>query len=296
MKFLKSLLGLLPIIVYLGIQVVFSFVGCFVYIFTIALQYAGSGNPVPNISPDEMTKAILMPVTLASQACAIIVFCIWYYIKYLRGGYRPDVIKKGVMGISLNAILVMLVAYGISNYLLQGIAIAAPSAMMKYEAYVESALLPEGTPIGSFIAAVILAPIVEELCFRGLTVRYLRLVGIKKWWVIIIQAAIFAIAHMQPVQSSYAFINGIFMGILMYKYDSILVTTLAHMFFNLIGSYVLPPLELKLAENGAFGIYLIVWGVVIIALGTLLYFRLFKQKDRIAVTRFNDPKKIQIQQ
>lgn len=61
----------------------------------------------------------------------------------------------------------------------------------------------------SIVATVILAPVVEELVFRGLTLRLLRRSGFSFLVANIIQAVLFGCYHMNLVQEYLRFWSGI---------------------------------------------------------------------------------------
>ncbi len=83
----------------------------------------------------------------------------------------------------------------------------------------------------------VLAPITEELLFRGIVQGELRRV-MSEPLAIILQALIFAAYHMQPVQSSYAILPGLLLGIAYAWSRSIWVPIVMHMVFNFFGSVV----------------------------------------------------------
>lgn len=103
------------------------------------------------------------------------------------------------------------------------------------------------------IAAVLLAPFGEELIFRGVIFYYAKkmmadLENRKKafWIANTVQALAFGLLHLNVVQSSYAFIIGLVLGYLAYRYQSIVPTILAHMLINGIGNLLVNPFAEKL--------------------------------------------------
>lgn len=80
-----------------------------------------------------------------------------------------------------------------------------------------------GKPMG-YIAIGILAPIAEEMCFRGAILRKLLTMFPKRqhWIAIAVSAVLFALAHFNVVQSLHAFLIGLLLGWLYYRTDSIL--------------------------------------------------------------------------
>ena len=79
-----------------------------------------------------------------------------------------------------------------------------------------------------FLSICILAPLVEELVFRGAILRAL-LQGMNSHWVaIVISALLFALVHMNPAQMPHAFCLGLLLGWLYYRTHSIIPGIMVH--------------------------------------------------------------------
>jgi len=96
-----------------------------------------------------------------------------------------------------------------------------------------------GKPMG-YIAIGILAPIAEEMCFRGAILRKLLTMFPKRqhWIAIAVSAVLFALAHFNVVQSIHAFLIGLLLGWLYYRTDSILPGIVFHWINNTV-AYVM---------------------------------------------------------
>ena len=90
-------------------------------------------------------------------------------------------------------------------------------------------------PVG-FITAAFVAPVVEEVVFRGAILRALLQKKWNPWYAIVISAAIFGIIHLNLTQGVSAFAVGIFMGWLCYRTRSIWPGVIIHMMNNTISS------------------------------------------------------------
>lgn len=88
-------------------------------------------------------------------------------------------------------------------------------------------------PIG-FVTASFVAPVVEEVVFRGAILRALLQKKWNPWIAIVISAAIFGIIHFNLTQGVSAFVVGIFMGWLFYRTRSIWPCVILHMMNNTI--------------------------------------------------------------
>ena len=79
------------------------------------------------------------------------------------------------------------------------------------------------------------APIVEEVCFRGLFWGSLAKRGISPWWVTIWTALAFAVFHLEPVRMPLLFVTGLLLGYLRQRTGRLGAPILAHMVNNSVG-------------------------------------------------------------
>lgn len=86
----------------------------------------------------------------------------------------------------------------------------------------------------SFITVVIVSPLIEEAIYRffilGISERFLGFAVAN-----VIQAALFGILHLNPVQSIYAFLLGLLIGILKKYSGTVAACIMFHLTFNLTG-------------------------------------------------------------
>ena len=103
---------------------------------------------------------------------------------------------------------------------------------------------------GYFVVGL-LAPLAEELVFRGAVLRALLRWHKNAWVGIAISAALFALIHMNPAQLPHAFLVGLLLGWMYYRTDSIVPGVVFHWVNNTV-AYVLyhiyPDSSLKLAD------------------------------------------------
>ena len=92
--------------------------------------------------------------------------------------------------------------------------------------------------VGTFFSICILAPIVEELFFRGVVERILLKLKTSPWVGIIASAMLFTMMHEFPYQAISAFIGGVIYGWVYYKTKSIYLTFSMHAVNNIIASIV----------------------------------------------------------
>ena len=125
-------------------------------------------------------------------------------------------------------------------FILGGFSKAFPQLFTKYKANI-STLIPSGTSAVStvliLLSVILLSPIAEELLFRGVSFSYARRIS-GPVSTIMITAILFGIYHFDPVQSIYACIAGIILGILKERTGKLYSPILFHIAFNLT-SYLL---------------------------------------------------------
>ena len=132
--------------------------------------------------------------------------------------------------------LISLGVSGISNlwiFLMQFLATYSPTIKSSLESFIQHDKIFNANPILTFISVAILAPIVEEIIFRGIIFN-----EASKYkggaFPIIISALLFGLAHMQPIQIVYAFIVGLIFGFVYSKTHSLPIVMFLHMLNNLL--------------------------------------------------------------
>lgn len=104
-----------------------------------------------------------------------------------------------------------------------------PDAWM--EGYLEASSGLEDTGALAFIAVALVAPVVEEIIFRGLV--YTRLEqGLPRALAVVLSAAIFGACHGELVWFCYAFVLGLLFSLIACATRSILPGMLMHILFN----------------------------------------------------------------
>lgn len=117
-----------------------------------------------------------------------------------------------------------------------------PKTFAEYFSLADS-LAGQGVSVLMIISVIFIAPIAEELIFRGLTFRYAIKI-MPAWLAVSFQAVIFGIYHGNIVQGIYAFLIGLLFGLLVYKTDSLIPSVLLHCFIN-AGAYLVPSVLLN---------------------------------------------------
>lgn len=183
------------------------------------------------LNPDTMDSVLIL---IPYQFIEIAVFYCWYRrMVVIKTEIRTRLFQWKNIG------LIVLLAIG-NNLLISGaMDLLLPHLGKLGENYIDMMNnLFESNVILIFISSIILAPISEELIFRGVIMKKAR--DVFPFAVAnVIQALLFGVMHGNIIQGSYAFVLGLSLGYVTYKFETILPAILIHCMLNLLGSYLL---------------------------------------------------------
>lgn len=233
-------LSVLTLLVALSVQIVGSVLVVFPYAFVAGFQAAANGQSNSQMAENlmgnmgEITGIILVVVGVL----LLLVFIPWFYFgcgrQKITGESARRVFAPQTLLVAI--IIAMGLNYGI-NCLLQLVYAMAPKVLENYQQLMENAGI--GTNLWANAAAVVMAPLGEELIFRGVAFHYARkaVAGMKNpkvafWIANCMQALLFGIYHLNLVQGIYAFAIGLALGYLCHRYRSVIPGMLAHLVFN----------------------------------------------------------------
>lgn len=276
-KVLRWLAVLGPIVLGTVVTYVCAFLGIIACSFALGFQMALSGEMKADTMQLGYTAMNLylenaMLITFLSQILNLIIFVILYRLMGYKKFVNPcKVVKwKNVGVIALVAVGMQL----LTNIALSIVAVFAPETINQYSELMEMAGLDELTVV-TVLATVIMAPLVEELMFRGVTMKLLEKAGAKFWLANIIQAVLFGVYHMNLVQGVYAAVLGLVLGYLGRRYKTLWAPMLMHLVFN-GSSLVISAFAEYLPENIITYIGFVVVGVICMV-GAFLIARTEKQ-------------------
>lgn len=228
--------SLLPVIFLFILQVVATIP---VMILFVAKKSSGGDISVvlqtlTDISSDQQ---FTQTVNIVYAILALLVFGLWYQKVFVRP-FR-DRPKKQPSGYSFHTIASMIfLGIGlqyVTTLLMDGLGKVRPDWIAKYNANMDLQGY-SNLSILLIIYSVLLAPIVEELIFRGLIFRYARH-AMPFWFANIWQALLFGFVHLNLVQGLYAFAMGLFLGWVCRRGHGIRYSIPVHIVFNLIGCF-----------------------------------------------------------
>lgn len=161
------------------------------------------------------------------------------------------------------------------------------------ESYSDASSTLESVGIVAFLSTAIVAPIVEEVIFRGLIFTRLRQV-MPRWPAILLSAAVFGICHGEIIWVCYAFSLGVILALLAETTHSILPGMLFHVCFNATNSLMMLLVSALSEEDtaaltiiGLLSLLLATGGTAVCA--TMLRRALKKQPPLLPGTAGEDP-------
>lgn len=222
------------------------------------------------LGPKEST-----PITLvAGHVGFILVFGLWYAFGLKKLRYAKKSMKKVATPGNLGGLLVL--SLGLSFFMSFGLSLVNPiipeEIIERYVQMMEEAQL--GESLFTNLAGCFLAPIGEELIFRGVMLYFLLKVikGLKSekvlfWVVNLVQAVAFGALHGNMYQGMYATLLGLLIGFMAYKSNTILVPILIHMIYNILQIVLMDPIATVLPENVVVYALLTVAGLAVMIVG-----------------------------
>lgn len=243
MKILKKigsvLFCLLPVLLAFGIQLVVSIVGVILKLVLMLGQDPSLINSIA--SPDFVTKLLgdskfLAGISAIYAVIAALVLGFWYWKRFVpKKQPRREVSSIINPRILAGLVLLMLGMQYISTYLVMVVSAINPAWYDTYKELMESIGFGNVTVILA-LYSIFIAPVSEELIFRGVTMKYAAK-AMPFFLANILQAFLFGAFHGNMVQGTYAFVVGLFCGYVCYKGGSIYLSILFHMLFNLWGTF-----------------------------------------------------------
>ena len=263
----------LPIIIATAVQFIASIflMGCTIFAFLIRTPQ--NSSPIESLYDLMLNADYSTIIMILYSILCISIFGLWYYHS-LGGEYLPKISRTfSVAQIAGVAILVPGMQF-FSSYLVGLVSMAFPQWLQQYEDLLKTAGLDSSITLPMLLYSVLLAPVCEELIFRGTTMHLARR-ALPFWLANTMQALLFGLFHMNWIQGIYAFALGLVLGYVCEKGGSIYYSILLHILFNLWGTVI--STQLPDVGNTVFTILII----LIVTIGSLsLGFYLFRHGTR----------------
>ena len=238
MKKIKTLLfSSVPFLLALGLQFVAVYYLLFIaaiFLFGIAPSATGTTYNIDDLMALASNMDFNTVISIIFSVFCIALFAIWYY-RSCSGNFKLNIKKDFHIFEILGIVLLVPGTQFMSSIVTGMISMAFPSWLEDYMELMENAGLSGEVSLLMMIYSVCLAPISEELIFRGVTLRIARR-AFPFWIANFIQALLFGIFHMNPLQGCYTFILGLFMGYICEKGGTLYHAIFFHFLFNLWGT------------------------------------------------------------
>lgn len=271
-KYLKAgAFVLLYLAVYFIVQLAVTIIYTIGYIVYLAIQR----YPLTEITMDSILKNT-STVMLVSIIISIPLYVLVSKIKKesfieVCGFRRINAVNIGlnsILGISMGIFIMLALTY--LNYILP-----LEKISQNYEEIMKAVM--SGNFIIVFITVGIFGPIIEEIIFRGLILNELKKVS-PVIAAVIIQAVLFGAYHMNPLQSSYAFVVGIVLGLVAVLTRSIWAPILVHVFFNSVNVIIDKALEANPEQQTQFfGVYTLIISFIVMASSIFIVWKISRK-------------------
>jgi membrane protease YdiL (CAAX protease family) len=236
-------------LIYLGIQIAVAIIYTFALGIMFVIEQVKGGI---ELTQDEVTNMLTRIITenqhfvlLATGLVGSLVFFLFWNKE--KGNLPPKTAKFT----PLNAVLVLML--GLASNIIIGTVIEITRLDEFFSSYAQiEEIIMSGTFAVRLFGVGILAPIAEELCFRGL--MYNRLKGGKMpvIWAMILSSLAFGIIHFNILQSMYAFAFGMVIVFVYEKYKSIFAPILIHIAVNTFSVLLMEVTITPIAETVMF--------------------------------------------
>ena len=222
------------------------------------------------ILKQEVTQNMQYVISVLGIVICGIIFFFWYQWE-IRGDVKNS--KKILIDTKYFITLIFL-GFG-CQFALSGIMSIIQNYLIKlFEDYAHQInTLQEGNSVIVLLLLAVVAPITEELIFRGVilhrTNRYISFLGAN-----LLQATLFGIYHFNIVQGIYAALLGFLLGLICKKFNTIIAPIILHMTVN-ISSY-----SMKLLPDKQYVPVIIMIVGIAIMVATLRFLKVSSVFDR----------------
>lgn len=229
----------LPVLLALALQFAVSIPAVMLKIFTLIAKS-------PDILSDmdlymdtvftSMDGVFLSAVSAIYAVIAALIMGFWYWKKFAPKK-APKRKLKQIINVKMFAglLALMIGMQYLSTYIINLIYLINPTWYETYEELMSNMGFSDVSWVLA-IYSVLIAPISEELIFRGVTMHYAQK-NMPFWIANIFQAFLFGAFHGNVVQGTYAFVVGLFCGYVCYRGNSIYLSIFFHMLFNIWGTF-----------------------------------------------------------
>lgn len=199
-----------------------------------AAEAMATGQALDSVALNEQLMARVMELStltvLLSGLIALLIYWIIFLVRKKKIG-----VEVGLKKIDVKAILPIVLGAVALNIVISLALNLIPFPESWIESYAaNSSSLQDGNVIINWISVVIMAPLIEEIVFRGLMYSRLKQ-GMPALAAAILSALVFGAVHGTIIWFLYAFVLGMVLVWCVEKYQSLTASILFHAAFNLTG-------------------------------------------------------------
>ena len=167
----------------------------------------------------------VMTTSVAMVASTVVMM--WHLLHFEYVDLKPDKYKEVSRQVLLVSTVFVFAAMYVLNLLIEQVGI--PNTME--DTFIEMSRNPLG-----LLSIALLAPILEEMLFRGAIEGRLLRMWQNPWGAIIVSSLVFGVVHMNPAQIPFAFLLGVMFGWLYYRTGSLLPGIIGHVLNNSVAA------------------------------------------------------------
>lgn len=229
-------------LLFIGMQLIVSFAVLLIGGVGFVAQYLHD-NSAPDMAvlTQQLTELLYgkaMLITLVSDVLALLF--LWVFFAARKKNILNEVhIARSVPGL---AYIPLAVGGACLAGLVGTVLSMLPIPESVWEEYAGQSSMIGGTGIVAVVASVIVAPLTEEVFFRGLVYTRLRR-AMPPVVAMLISSLVFGLLHGQLIWICYAFVTGMALCVVFERTGSIRASFTVHLAFNIAGGYLLDSLE-----------------------------------------------------
>lgn len=206
-----------------------------VYLFFASIVF-GIREGFEGLNNQPLLAEFILQQSVIAVIFAGVFSLVLYYLLFKRESfvsfYRLYSPTKAQVGWSL---LLGFSTVFLSGYLIELLALFNPVAVDEFIELFEDFSL--GHPVAVFSAIVIVAPIFEEVLFRGVLFRLFERTSVRLVWTVILTSVLFGVFHLNIVQGLYASVLGLFIALALVYTNTLWVPIIIH-FANNLHAYI----------------------------------------------------------
>ena len=225
---------------YFGMQIIVSFAAVFSYsvvlVFKLGLQGTSPQSLNQEVLNQQVTDGVngmLSLLIIIAGVLTLLVLWLFFVIRRkkftVEAGLKPFD-KRFWPSVLIGSVgLCLLVNFGMQL-------LPIPEDVLMEYAEASKGLM-EGPFVLLLVANAVMAPVVEEILFRGMAFGRLRK-AMPVWVALVLSSVFFGLMHGQILWICYTTLVGLILGIVAWKTDSTLAPMFMHFAFNLFGTCI----------------------------------------------------------